>query len=180
MFFKALGLSETMKWSGRQDSNLRPSGPKPDALPGCATPRLALSLGKGVAGRKPPIKFVQSTYPNGLQGDLCRVDIVAIGEFLQMCSVCDEAVADCARLAIETFRIARAVLRVFFAGRARDRTWAGRYLADEDFVMMHRPDCSSGPFRDGWAFSYYCTGLNKAVFQMFETGPDWTGKGTYR
>ena len=26
-------------WSGRQDSNLRPSGPKPDALPGCATPR---------------------------------------------------------------------------------------------------------------------------------------------
>ena len=27
-------------WSGRQDLNLRPSGPKPDALPGCATPRL--------------------------------------------------------------------------------------------------------------------------------------------
>ena len=26
-------------WSGRQDSNLRPSGPKPDALPDCATPR---------------------------------------------------------------------------------------------------------------------------------------------
>ena len=26
-------------WSGRQDLNLRPSGPKPDALPGCATPR---------------------------------------------------------------------------------------------------------------------------------------------
>ena len=29
-------------WSGRKDSNLRPSGPKPDALPGCATPRQAL------------------------------------------------------------------------------------------------------------------------------------------
>ena len=28
-------------WSGRKDSNLRPSGPKPDALPGCATPRHA-------------------------------------------------------------------------------------------------------------------------------------------
>ena len=27
------------KWSGQQDSNLRPSGPKPDALPGCAIPR---------------------------------------------------------------------------------------------------------------------------------------------
>lgn len=26
--------------SGRQDSNLRPPGPKPGALPGCATPRL--------------------------------------------------------------------------------------------------------------------------------------------
>jgi hypothetical protein len=26
------------KWSGRQDSNLRPPGSKPGALPGCATP----------------------------------------------------------------------------------------------------------------------------------------------
>ncbi len=26
--------------SGRQDLNPRPSGPKPDALPNCATPRL--------------------------------------------------------------------------------------------------------------------------------------------
>ena len=32
-----------IKWSGRKDLNLRPSGPKPDALPGCATPRLAHS-----------------------------------------------------------------------------------------------------------------------------------------
>ena len=31
--------SRAVKWSGRQDSNLRPSGPKPDALPDCATPR---------------------------------------------------------------------------------------------------------------------------------------------
>lgn len=30
---------EERKWSGQQDSNLRPSGPKPDALPGCAIPR---------------------------------------------------------------------------------------------------------------------------------------------
>ena len=27
-------------WSGRQDSNLRPTVPKTVALPGCATPRL--------------------------------------------------------------------------------------------------------------------------------------------
>jgi site-specific DNA recombinase len=31
--------SKIEEWSGREDSNLRPSGPKPDALPGCATPR---------------------------------------------------------------------------------------------------------------------------------------------
>ena len=30
------------KWSGRQDLNLRPSGPKPDALPDCATPRVLI------------------------------------------------------------------------------------------------------------------------------------------
>ncbi len=27
-------------WSGQRDSNSRPSGPKPDALPGCAMPRI--------------------------------------------------------------------------------------------------------------------------------------------
>jgi hypothetical protein len=31
-----------IEWSGRRDSNPRPSGPKPDALPDCATPRLLL------------------------------------------------------------------------------------------------------------------------------------------
>ena len=31
------------KWSGREDSNLRPPGPKPGALPDCATPRLNVS-----------------------------------------------------------------------------------------------------------------------------------------
>jgi hypothetical protein len=36
---KTAEIYEFKKWSGRQDSNLRPSGPKPDALPGCATPR---------------------------------------------------------------------------------------------------------------------------------------------
>src|SRR6266542_3094873 len=33
-----------VKWSGRRDSNPRPSGPKPDALPGCATPRLPVII----------------------------------------------------------------------------------------------------------------------------------------
>ena len=30
---------EEVRWSGRRDSNPRPSAPKADALPGCATPR---------------------------------------------------------------------------------------------------------------------------------------------
>ena len=37
------------KWSGREDSNLRPLGPKPSALPGCATPRLVRYCGKRLA-----------------------------------------------------------------------------------------------------------------------------------
>ena len=32
-------VSLLLSWSERQDSNLRPSGPKPDALPTCATLR---------------------------------------------------------------------------------------------------------------------------------------------
>lgn len=32
-------LEVCILWSGKQDLNLRPSGPKPDALPNCATPR---------------------------------------------------------------------------------------------------------------------------------------------
>jgi hypothetical protein len=38
-------------WSGRQDSNLRPSVPKTDALPDCATPRIWLS--KSGSNRRP-------------------------------------------------------------------------------------------------------------------------------
>ena len=35
----AMNISPNALLSGRQDSNLRPPGPKPGALPGCATPR---------------------------------------------------------------------------------------------------------------------------------------------
>ena len=42
---KIVGQQPT-KWSGRQDSNLRPPVPKTGALPGCATPRLAFVLNK--------------------------------------------------------------------------------------------------------------------------------------
>ena len=40
------------KWSGRQDSNLRPSVPKTDALPGCATPRVRVLLGDVLVNAK--------------------------------------------------------------------------------------------------------------------------------
>src|SRR5476649_594145 len=36
---RAAGLDEGRKLSGREDSNLRPHGPEPCALPGCSTPR---------------------------------------------------------------------------------------------------------------------------------------------
>ncbi len=39
--------------SGRQDSNLRPPGPKPGALPGCATSRGFKSIEKGAKGGPP-------------------------------------------------------------------------------------------------------------------------------
>ena len=42
--------------SGRQDSNLRPPGPKPGALPDCATPRSDL------ASAKVDIKFETSKF----------------------------------------------------------------------------------------------------------------------
>ena len=45
------------KWSGRRDSNPRPSAPKADALPDCATPRLDAS---SVAQRLLPTRRVQT------------------------------------------------------------------------------------------------------------------------
>jgi hypothetical protein len=43
-----------LKWSGRRDSNTRPSAPKADALPGCATPRRSRSpTARGFFGQGP-------------------------------------------------------------------------------------------------------------------------------
>gem|GEM_PF-3914898 len=41
--------------SGRQDSNLRPPGPKPGALPACATSRIFLTAVR--AGFEPAVQF---------------------------------------------------------------------------------------------------------------------------
>ena len=47
-------LNHWLKKSGREDSNLRPLGPKPSALPGCATPRKETSLYTRRAVDQPP------------------------------------------------------------------------------------------------------------------------------
>ncbi len=39
LIVKSSRRAPKVKWSGQQDSNLRPSAPKADALPGCAMPR---------------------------------------------------------------------------------------------------------------------------------------------
>ena len=56
-------------WSGRQDLNLRPSGPKPDALPDCATPRVYDFIGYII------ITFNNYKYPNSLISFLKRLSI---------------------------------------------------------------------------------------------------------
>ena len=69
-------------WSGRRDSNPRPSAPKADALPGCATPRLTFSIvsrmvfplssaaacdRRSVAGRKVDWSTMHPSPPTALQ-----------------------------------------------------------------------------------------------------------------
>jgi hypothetical protein len=46
----AIQPAECAKWSEMQDSNLRPPGPKPGALPGCANLRKMVRL----EGLEPP------------------------------------------------------------------------------------------------------------------------------
>ena len=41
--FRMVYISDVIRWSGRYDSNIRPSAPKADALPGCATPRRGIT-----------------------------------------------------------------------------------------------------------------------------------------
>src|SRR5258708_39581383 len=44
--------AQDMRWSGRLDSNQRPPHPQCDALPGCATPRLARASRQGYPSRQ--------------------------------------------------------------------------------------------------------------------------------
>ncbi len=60
-------VSPATKWSGREDSNLRPSAPKADALPDCATPRQKSPLA-GVANHtcEVPERQFANTYFFGI------------------------------------------------------------------------------------------------------------------
>ncbi len=57
VIFKRAKLEE---WSGRRDSNSRPSAPKADALPGCATPRLSLEYRSWPRLRQPFCRMAAS------------------------------------------------------------------------------------------------------------------------
>ncbi len=76
--FSSFGAIFADNWSGRQDSNLRPSGPKPDALPGCATPRPGGAIGRDRPNfmwtvlpvqvfRRPPLATQSVVGPAGLE-----------------------------------------------------------------------------------------------------------------
>ena len=66
VIFKRAVLKE---WSGREDSNLRPPGPEPGALPDCATPRNFVALKMSNEWRSP---FPQ-TFGMRLQGSRVRL-----------------------------------------------------------------------------------------------------------
>ena len=72
MIFKRARLEE---WSGREDSNLRPPGPEPGALPDCATPRIVMpgwmSVCKG-AIRKPRDNWLNRRTDSRSLPEICR------------------------------------------------------------------------------------------------------------
>ena len=62
--------TQNQEWSGREDSNLRPPGPEPGALPDCATPRTSVLTGDAGFGR------VSRALPCGLNLSGYRLGLV--------------------------------------------------------------------------------------------------------
>jgi hypothetical protein len=63
------------EWSGRRDSNSRPSAPKADALPGCATPRRVQFIAASVVlpyqpGACRPCSRLPPTHSNSRNGNM--------------------------------------------------------------------------------------------------------------
>src|SRR5262245_2458337 len=50
IFLRSDATIDPRYWSGREDLNLRPPGPEPGALPGCATPRPQVKPGEDSSG----------------------------------------------------------------------------------------------------------------------------------
>ena len=75
------------EWSGRRDSNPRPSAPKADALPGCATPRHALSIVSrirfGVVPADPNIATIEELRPSKLNQQVEPVSSAGCRQWLQ-------------------------------------------------------------------------------------------------
>src|SRR5664279_3793714 len=89
--------ARSAKWSGREDSNLRPPGPEPGALPDCATPRtccqepLAMPSTKRFAAKcqKPRLSGCRCVGGNpwAMGGALdCSTDYSSLAEI--RCGVC--------------------------------------------------------------------------------------------
>ena len=76
-----------LRWSGRRDSNPRPSAPKADALPGCATPRRALSIVSrirfGVVPADPNIATIEELRPSKLNQQVEPVSSAGCRQWLQ-------------------------------------------------------------------------------------------------
>ena len=74
-----------IKWSGRQDLNLQPHGPKPRALPSCATSRIYIKIIKpkngALEGIRTPDLLVrsQTLYPAELRARNYYLKMVAPG-----------------------------------------------------------------------------------------------------
>ena len=60
-------IQRSIYWSGRQDSNLRPTVPKTVALPGCATPRLNFLLRYQIPSIKASSKIFPYMYQKLIQ-----------------------------------------------------------------------------------------------------------------
>src|SRR3569833_863123 len=62
------------EWSGRQDSNLRPSAPKADALPGCATPRTSADAPLATGPCAPQRSFASALAKERVSDMVARLD----------------------------------------------------------------------------------------------------------
>ena len=138
------------KWSGREDSNLRPPGPEPGALPDCATPRLFLDLLRIDGARRACFygKAAESVPPRA-----CRTIWISLAEKVGG-AACDRGVRS------EPPRKNRPTTQGETAGPVKALRHSGQPCIES---MAGLPECcgrsKAGPFRSaGLAPPGYMTG----------------------